>query len=822
MKREINQELMRRIRAEFERVLEQTSVEANSFWQLKLFDETEEDFIRKEVDRKLYVPQLPNGGDMERRVVERLKKISRTKDFEDAWRAALAIKKWQAVLPDDPRNAGHYYTRTPMTPRSNKEDFEWFTERLKAANTVKDWEKKWFYELLLEGMPEPVANFEIRCLFLLKCADGNVQRLVELRNVAGESTGKVNLDSEAFHAPQKFRKWCLERGNFTWGAGEKELQKLHNDISRLAAWRVVNQVVTLGWLPLGERRVGTRVESDGIWFFGDCARANWFDAAEDGGEMRDEWLQQDADGIYWHRRRVDGEVVEEGYLVSESGQEGVMRVPFYQKKPMLHPDESILDLPLELSAHPELNFVPVPRGEAAPAAGKELDLDPKARAEREEELLRAFFREFCQRMQRTVGGEEANLLIGGFFSCAAAPEIFSQYSLFPGVWVHGQANSGKSTVCELLMEIWGFSLQSGMMLRGKTVSAIGLFQALNQYSNLWVWGDEYRNNEVDEDKMGALHNGYNRASQAKFNPSGFQRVVRTNFIVSGESTSNDAALRSRYPHVQMSATRRIGTEEEQKENFQWLLRHRKFFYLFGRYILENRRRFVSLVQGYLETWSREEIDPRLRIVHGVGYASWMAMASLLQSHSSEEVARFRKYMVEHSKSAAQDVVSELNVNVFVEELITAFKMGAIHWSCFKVKKEHKPHAPGHPGQPGWEECVLLIDPEPTIAALNIWLTKQRQTLTLKRKDLRDQLSRAEFWYQPEGKKLYTRFGGTGAVSLAWGIIADKHPLGYREVSDEEYEKFLLAPENGDPRKGPLYHLIEGVLEAQRKAANESN
>ena len=54
--------LLRRIRQRWERELELSSVEANSFWQLKR--ETEEDFIRKEVERKLYNPELRNGGDL--------------------------------------------------------------------------------------------------------------------------------------------------------------------------------------------------------------------------------------------------------------------------------------------------------------------------------------------------------------------------------------------------------------------------------------------------------------------------------------------------------------------------------------------------------------------------------------------------------------------------------------------------------------------------------------------------------------------------------------------------------------------------------------
>ena len=214
------------------------------------------------------------------------------------------------------------------------------------------------------------------------------------------------------------------------------------------------------------------------------------------------------------------------------------------------------------------------------------------------------------------------------------------------------------------------------------------------------------------------------------------------------------------------------------------------------------------------------------------------MASLLQSHTADEVSGFKQYLVGHSQRAQEDVQSDHNINVFMEELITAVKMDAIPWTCFKVQEKFVEHAPGAPNQnrtwclakspsdgwvSGWYEYVLLIDPDPTIAALNIWLTKQRQALPLKRKDLRDQLGRCEYWHKlPDGRKLTVRFGRGEAMatSLAWGIIVDKHPLGYRPVSDDDLTE--LGEKNGDPRKGPLFSLIEWVLEKESSASREDD
>ena len=48
------------------------SVLAYEVGQLGLFHEEDETFIQREVERMLYEQKLPNGGDKERRMIERL------------------------------------------------------------------------------------------------------------------------------------------------------------------------------------------------------------------------------------------------------------------------------------------------------------------------------------------------------------------------------------------------------------------------------------------------------------------------------------------------------------------------------------------------------------------------------------------------------------------------------------------------------------------------------------------------------------------------------------------------------------------------------
>lgn len=100
-----------------------------------------------------------------------------------------------------------------------------------------------------------------------------------------------------------------------------------------------------------------------------------------------------------------------------------------------------------------------------------------------------------------------------------------------------------------------------------------------------------------------------------------------------------------------------------------------------------------------------------------------------------------------------------------------------------------------------------------------FLVKQRSDITLRRKDLRDQLSKLPFWVEKNdaGKPLYKRFGPGAASSLAWGFDLDKMPeLGYRPCTDEEWEDYMGNPDAGDPRKGPFYFIVNLIVENERK------
>jgi hypothetical protein len=317
---------------------------------------------------------------------------------------------------------------------------------------------------------------------------------------------------------------------------------------------------------------------------------------------------------------------------------------------------------------------------------------------------------------------------------------------------------------------------------------------------------------------------YNRQLAAKWSPDGFQRVIRTAPLVSGESTTSDAATRSRYPHVQLSESKRL------KNHLPWFTAHHEYFFLFFREVLLRREEFVRLVFAQVQNWmdhpDLQSVPTRERVTHSVCYAAFAAATVLFQSHGLRELSDFRKFVTEHARSAAADVQTDVNVNVFVQDMLTAFKAGAIKLEHFRVESVRYPHPPNAPNQGEWESVELYMDPDSVIADVQIFLTKQRQSVALRQKDLRDQLSKHPFWVTLPGRRLNKRFGPKGQMrtATAWGFRLDLHPLGYQALADEEFAQSLsgerslaeLGPgfrpffKDGDPRRGPLYAIVDAV------------
>lgn len=819
---------MRRAQEEFRRALD-AAILPQRIGQLELFSDEEEQFIQQEVERKLYKPKLPNAGQSERIYLEKLKTFARDESLVvvvkmAAGRYAEALetllprqqfirRKMRKANPtkeegggDEADEAesgkresnwltlpGSYYTRKDVTAKTNKSLYAACNDLKSSAG--RDVDKRWLANYLLEGLPEEVANFNLECLYLLRGSDGNVTRLVRLVNTVGEmsegpETGGTDiLPPDLYASAEKFRAWCLSKGNFNWGVGESagniELQKLQRDASNDSAYKVAKLIEYCGWHPLKGAWVDG--EAAGLWFMDDCAYTT-------NGDL----LMPDNDGVI----NYNGDI----FVLARKGREG----EFAHGRPKMRPLETVADMKLDQS-----------------------EWEP---ASKEMPVLSGFFREVCRRFNETTGGPGGWMTVGAMLGYAAGPEFFDFNRALPSIFLPGQMGSGKSVYANWAMGIQGYQPTQGLGLgKGSRVTPVGLCQQLENYSNMALWFDEYREYEISDDKKTIIRDAYDRQLAGKWTPDGKQRVIRTTPMISGETDTGDGATRSRYVHQQISASQRTGN------HMDWMRTNRQYFFLFWRHLMMNRREYTKIVMRLVGDWMKapdtQHIPERSRLTHSLPYAAFAAATVLFESHTPEDVMRFRKFMIERSAMAAEDVSSNVNVNIFIQDMITAFKAGAIPPECFRIEREPVLHPPGKPNQGYWESFVLYIDPKSTLLAMQIYLRKAGQAVALAHNDLRDQLSKNVYWKRlAAGKKLNKRFGKAGSKETiaAWGIVLDLHPLGLQDISDEDYQDALgeraatLMDEagqiyftDGDPRKGELFAIIEGVRKYEAKERQNS-
>jgi len=698
---------------------------------------------------------------------------------------------------------GGYFTCAAPEPRpaSDKRGAgnyrENWEERLELAEFKGDSEAVWACELALKGRPKQFTDFFIVPLYGLRKADGHLESLVRLVNRHGSVSEVVALGGEWKSTPTRFRDWFGKIIHGTWGAPHTAGQ---NELDAL-----------MGDLA-HEFSAAAEVRQLTEWGWHAPTKA-WF--AEDlailpgGREVR-----ADADGIFWFDRQA-------------------------------------------------FRVVKRPDGHFADAEGNRFKQPPprwQPGVEVEEKELKRLFIGLSDAFYKTVGGDESALVLGLVFAYAAAPEIFAEFKAFPGLFLHGEKEQGKSWIARLCMRVFGFDLEKGVVLQGST--AVGTNEVLMQVSNLPVWLDEFSLNVIQQ-VQDKLKNAYDRSSSTKH---GDDRPINTAPLVVGEHTVRDAATKSRYGHVLVAKSRRRGTDVEQQATFQWMRDEMPRFFLLGRHALRRRDALVPAVLSRIRDFmgdaqARATVpDDRARLVHAVAYGGYEGFAAVL----GLRVPSVKEFLIGYARTAAAHQASQVNLNVFWDHLVTCYHRGVFGDSVtdlrryFYVERVARTHAPGAPNQTPWISYRLFVLVSEVLAEMKEELNRQHEAMPLSRSDLLEQMKSKPYFLDG---KFNRRFREAGSAKC-WGIEVDEfgphqnvEPLGYVPHSDAEVAESRLrdvgdgeigqcphcdslaalgqiccdaqraeprrvvavAREHWrDPRKGPLIKLCERLAEAGKR------
>ena len=650
-----------------------------------------------------------------------------------------------------------------------------------------------FLRLALKGTPSLVAPFRIIPCYVLLKPDGGRDRLVKVINIRNESSGLVALDENSFTAPRDWRRWLARVGNFSWHRGETPLQSVQRDINFKLARREVTQLVCYGCERPGD-----------LWVVDDCA------FAED-----ETIVMPDAEGIFWHKGRGFTFLRDsENHPRGEEGQSFRLR-----KLPRMRP-------------------------------GWGLTFDKQGRLQLEEGVqddpvaLQELLGSLVSNLNESFGGFDGTMLVAATLAFMAGPEIFRRRGEFPGIWITGEKGSGKTYTARWLMAWHGFSeLEAGLSF--KTSSAVGAQIAMGQYANIPPWGDEYKENELREaNTKGVIHGGFNRESPSKWSADGRIRTIRTNFLVTGETTCDSAATMSRFVTTVAAREKRTGSAEQQSARLEWLLDHQAYYFVIGRAVLRQRAKFAAQAMKHLSAWERlpelAQLDPRARFSYGVSYSAFQALNEIFRISTEDKCERFREWMIERTAASGREVAERVSVNQFWMDFLSALARGAFGHTPAELRRilkvvvnkkanprlsERQLKDGAEDPRRGWTSYLLYIVPGPVIDSMRKDKRSQGQELELDRADLLAQMRVRDYFVPGPRQGHQMKFEHGSRVNRScWCVDLDEfEDMGRRRVSDENWEKSFYRngnPEEGllpidewiDPRKGDLFAVVDALKE----------
>ena len=751
----------------------------HELWQAGFFDTEEERIIKNRLERIAYEPELPIGGDTEQILARRLQRLAAKLKAQDPKheKLPLRMRDFLSGLAKKYQNTrGGYYILKPLKEETLD---KWSAEKEKA-NRRDDPEVARICEVAARGMPERISDFYFKAHYVLRKADGHRHRLVTIHNLHGVNTPLMAMPSSAFAQPSKFREWLLDVcTGATWSAGERELNKLQADFAREVSFKDVIEVPLRGYH-----------EPSKIWFFEDVAF----------GPGGVEFLPDPKTGIFWIRLNKEGGLAQ-GYTFPRDSQgrprdrEGEV---FRQGVPLLHPGKP------------------------------------------DREDMAGWFSAIAQKSFETVGDYGGYMGLGMILAYAAAPEVFREWSCFPGLWLHGEQGQGKSSFARWLLRIWGYNKDKGLPLpadeRTGTLTAPAVAGALGQQGNLPLWLDEYQTTTPGWVRA-ILKNIYDRAEGAKRDFGQNPREFLTGVIVSGVATSSDSQTKSRYAHVQLSSKRRL------VDHYQWFQQESREFYQLGRYLMRHRERYVELFQPQLKAWMEAPglagVDDRMRMVHATAYAGMHALAELLECGDlALRCKEYRTWLMEHCRKGEGEVHDQIGVNQFWRLLINANESDAFGMTPSDLRNLFKVEVDGAAAQISeqqlkwgeqtarykWESLLLYLRPGPVLDMLRKYYRSMGKDMPLDQSDLRSQMKTRPYWVEAQTDEGHRkRFGDKSkSPSTCWCIRLDRHELGLQVMPDEEFEKswhvasdlqgdFVASAEWIDPRRGDLFTLVEAIV-----------
>ncbi len=286
--------------------------------------------------------------------------------------------------------------------------------------------------------------------------------------------------------------------------------------------------------------------------------------------------------------------------------------------------------------------------------------------------------EFKKNLSKTLGENEANIIIGWITSVIFMEEIFEIYRSFPFLFITGRAWSGKSTIAEWVANFFGIENASKAISQ---TTPVAIQRSLAYYSCLPTCLDEYRNTKEIVYKNGFLRNVYNRQGSGKgVKDSSYglrDAKVRGTLILTGEETPKDTALLSRCIVIFVSHSKRL------ENHFAWFQKHRLKFSGHIYNVIKDkaklRNSFLKSLHEWRDFFNTKDVDDRTAI----NYATVVAGHNIIFGDD----INFADWLVGETKNVQGEHYEEQAVSVFLDDLAALKTQGKIDDKYWAVHNE---------------------------------------------------------------------------------------------------------------------------------------
>lgn len=363
-----------------------------------------------------------------------------------------------------------------------------------------------------EDMFIPVSNFTMKVLYLIVGA--NPKRIVEITNVHGKRT-TIDFSIEDLISIEKYKARVESQGNFLF----------EGNASNLA--RVKNKLYTLERPSVEISRLGQYKDKFWAWANGIYDGQNFLPIDDKG--MVDCGAEHYYIPVFGATRADDDEDLRN-----------------YRRFLHRYNPEA------ESAQVAKPGAISPPHGGAGGGGGAT--------------TFRTWSTQFCR-----VYGDNARIGLAFFFFAIFSDIIFERTKAAPMLFLFGQRGSGKGTMANSLMSLFGYA-QDPLMLGGAS-TVVGFMRKLGQFSNAIVWLDEYKN-DIGERKIESLKNiwdrvGYERGVKDSTNKTQTTPVT-SSAIISGQEIPNvEPALFSRTVLCEFRAMHR---SQQEVDDFNLLRR----------------------------------------------------------------------------------------------------------------------------------------------------------------------------------------------------------------------------------------------------------